>query len=126
MHKYAILLDNLNNTPQTKFYLETLLLTPKYDITLFVISKQNTVACHYPIFNISDYFNWNGISVITSQNTLEKSIAYPVVGPRIIIGNARYKDYINVGKFDMNFINEIVEEYYKKENTDGISPGIKR
>ena len=108
-NKIAILVDNFTNNPQTQLIL-TEVLSKKYDVTIFTISKENIIANPLPVFNIADYFNWQGISIITSPRTLEKTISYPSIGPCIIVGNVKYKDYFNIGELNLDLISGIINE----------------
>lgn len=113
MSKYniAILVDNFTNTPQTQQILTECLSKPKYQTTIFTISRENIIATSLPVFNIADYFSWTGPTLITSNRTLEKAVMYPSPGPCIIIGNVSYNNYYNIPSFNLDLIESIINDY---------------
>ena len=114
-YKYAILLDNLNDNETSKQILEEILKKPQYDVTLFCLSKENIIPNPLAVFNIVDYFSWVGPTIITSYNTLEKALAYPAVGPKVIIGMLRYKDCITIPQFNLDVINTEINKIISNE-----------
>lgn len=100
----ALLVDNFQQNENTHNIIQTILTNTNYEVTIFTISKENLAPNPLPVFSIADYFNFEGISIITSPKTLEKSIFYPAIGPKIIIGKVKYQDYYNIDTFDLNLI----------------------
>jgi hypothetical protein len=109
-YKYALLVDNMCGNPQTELILKAISTHPEYDVTIFSITKEKMVPNNCAVLHISNYFAWRGPSIITSSKTLEKSAAYPAVGPKIIIGPVKYKDYLNAPALDLSIINKIVSD----------------
>lgn len=107
-YKIAILVDSFQNTETNKQIIQEISNKQQYDVTIFTISKENIIASPLAVFNISDYFNWSGLSIITSQKTLEKTISYPVAGPHVILGNVKYKDYFNISNLNLDLLNNII------------------
>lgn len=115
-YKFGILVDNLLNNDNTKKILEEIINKPQYDCTIFTLSKEGMVPNPLTIFNIVDYFSWQDISIITSYQTLEKSLIYPSPGPKIIIGMMKYENYITIPTFNLDLINEAVDGFYKNDS----------
>lgn len=115
MYKYniAILVDNFQNTGQTQSIIKEILDNPQYDCTIFTISKENIISNPLAVFSIADYFNWEGVSLITSPKTLEKAITYPAIGPKIILGKVKYQDYLNIDIFKLDLIDGVLHGYEK-------------
>lgn len=114
-HNIAILVDNFHNTEQSNDILNKILSNKEYDCTIFTISKENVMPNPLAIFSMADYFNWSGVTIITSPKTLEKSIAYPAIGPKIILGKYKYEDYSNLDEFSLNLIDGIINEHSQNE-----------
>lgn len=114
IHDYAILLDNLFPNEMSQGIINTIIQNG-VRVTLFVLNKENIIANPLAIFDISEYFNWTGPTIITSYNTLEKTINYPVVGPKIIVGMFNYPGYTTIPNLDFKKINEITNEFYKND-----------
>lgn len=110
-NKYALLLDNLFPSDISNSLIKEIISHPNVDITIFTIIKENTIPCPCPIFSISDYFNFKGISIITSPKTMDKNIAYPVNGIRIVIGHGDESEIIYVPEFKIDLIEEAVNGY---------------
>jgi len=105
-NKYAVLLDDFGPHQQTKIIADEILRKPQYDCTIFVISKENIISNPFAVFSIADYFNFDGITIVTSQSTLEKANKYPAGGPRIIIGQ-------DVQEFNLDQIQQLVTAGHK-------------
>lgn len=112
-YNYALLLDNLYPNEQNQKLIQYLSMNQQYNITIFLLSKENMMPNILPVFSIADYFNFNGISIITDEATLEKTIKYPAKGIRIIAG-FKYNDFLSVDRFDLQLIEEIIDGYSKK------------
>jgi len=108
-YKYALLLDDLFKTEQSKSYIDEIS-SKSYDVTIFTIIKEQIIPNPLAIFSIADFWNWKGVSIITSNQTLEKSEAYPVAGLKIIVGPLKTPGYFNVEKFDLDLIHKVLEE----------------
>ena len=111
-YRYALLLDNILPNEENVKLLQSILEANR-DIIIFVGNKEQIIPCPFAVFNIVDFFNFEGVSIITSQYTLEKSIVYPVIGPKIIIGKIKYKDYINIPNLDFNLIEKVLDDRNK-------------
>lgn len=114
-YHYALLLDNLYPNEQNQKLIQYLSQNQQYDITVFVLSKENMMPNILPVFSMSDYFNFTGVSIITDEATLLKSIRYPVSGPKITIG-FKYKDYLSTNQFNLNEIESIIDGYHQKNS----------
>src|SRR5690554_1563869 len=115
-YKYAVLVDTIYNSAEIQSFVKEIISKPQYNVTFFSISTEKKIQCNIPIFNISEYFSWKDISIITSYKTLEKSIAYPSPNLKIILGKFKMAGYANVDCFDLDKINEITNEYYRQNN----------
>jgi hypothetical protein len=109
MYKFAVLVDNLFNTPQTKVLMDLLLANKHRDITIFSIVKERCVSSPLPVFSIVDYFNWKHITIITSPATLEKAISYGTGDTKLILGQLSHENCINIPTLDFNLIQGILD-----------------
>lgn len=111
-YQYALLLNDLMPHDGTKLILDEIYKKQNYDITLFLLNKERMVSCILPVFNIADYFNFNGVTIVTTAQTLQKSKHYPTKEPIIVIGNI--PNEICVPNFDLDLIERTVNEYYAR------------
>lgn len=118
-YKYALLLDSLFPEEVSKAIINEIYSKPEYDVSLFLLNRDNMMANPFPVYSIADYFNFKGVSIITSQSTLNKVKAYPDPGLSIIIGEGEdILNFINVKTFDLHLIDNTVKEYYAKHNAN--------
>lgn len=104
----AILVDNFQQSDNTQNIIQAIINQSQYEVVIFTLCKENIVPNPLAVFSIADYFNFDGISIITSPKTLAKSISYPAMGPKIIIGKVKYQDYYNIDIFDLNLIDGVL------------------
>lgn len=117
--KYALLLDNLRKTEQSKAILEHLYARQDLDVRIFLLDREDIFPNPFPIFNIADYFNFeDGVTIVTSPDTKAKADSYPVTGLFIIIG-ADFPGYIKVKDFDLNLIEKVANEHFRYDKNEG-------
>lgn len=111
-NKFALLVDSFCPSQETQNILQELVAHPEIDITIFSISKENIVPNPYPVFSMCDLYNFSGYCIITSYKTFKKHKSYPT-NNGIIIGSTKYEGYLNIPKFDINLINQVIKENEK-------------
>lgn len=115
-NKYALLLDNLFPSETSKSILEEIN-SKNYDVTIFLLNKHHMMMNPFPVFSIADYFNFKGVTIITSPQTKEKAEAYPNAGLYIILGD-NIPNYINISQFNLDLIEQVVNKYYDQHKAN--------
>jgi len=113
---FALFVNDFYPTTTTQIYLQEIYSKPQYNVTIFSLSKENSVGCGLPVFSIVDAFNWKQPVIITSMQTLEKYIKYPILGIGIILGNFKHEKCLNIDRFDLDEINKLLTN---KKDVDG-------
>lgn len=76
-NRYALLLDSLYPNNVSQAIVQEIFNKPQYDVTIFLLNRENVIPSPLAVFSIADYFNFKGIPIATSNATMDKINNYP-------------------------------------------------